>query len=66
MKHEKDLLVNSEKRALDEVGSLSQRVHRLQVEVVVMHRSSYFMCDMLIVSCYVGKFGHHSKCTGSS
>lgn len=40
LKHEKDLLVNSEKRALDEVGSLSQRVHRLQVEVVFMHRSS--------------------------
>ncbi|XXG77177.1 hypothetical protein AAC387_Pa08g1378 [Persea americana] len=33
LKHEKDLLVNSEKRALDEVGSLSQRVHRLQASL---------------------------------
>lgn len=30
LKREKDLLLNSEKRALDEVQDLSQRVHRLQ------------------------------------
>lgn len=31
LKHEKEILVNSEKRALDEVRSLIERVHRLQV-----------------------------------
>ena len=31
MKNEKEILLNSEKRALDEVHSLSERVHRLQV-----------------------------------
>ncbi|KAM7532425.1 hypothetical protein LguiB_035835 [Lonicera macranthoides] len=30
LKHEKEMLVNSEKRACDEVRSLSERVHRLQ------------------------------------
>lgn len=32
LKQEKDMLVNSEKRASDEVRSMSERVHRLQVE----------------------------------
>lgn len=31
LKHEKEMLVNSEKRACDEVCNLSERVHRLQV-----------------------------------
>lgn len=31
LKHEKEMLSNSEKRASDEVCSLSERVHRLQV-----------------------------------
>lgn len=31
LKNEKEMLVNAEKRALDEVRNLSQRVHRLQV-----------------------------------
>lgn len=66
LKHEKDILVNSEKRALDEVRSLSERVHRLQVAVLLCIESFSFMCDMLIVFCYVGKFGHHSKRRGSS
>ncbi|XP_008793820.2 nuclear-pore anchor isoform X1 [Phoenix dactylifera] len=30
LKHEKEILINSEKRASDEVRSLSERVHRLQ------------------------------------
>lgn len=32
LKHEKEMLANSERRASDEVRSLSERVHRLQVE----------------------------------
>ena len=35
LKLEKDMLANAEKRACDEVHSLSERVHRLQVYVVV-------------------------------
>ena len=31
LKHEKEMFSNSEKRAFDEVRSLSERVHRLQV-----------------------------------
>lgn len=31
LKNEKEMLVNAEKRALEEVRGLSQRVHRLQV-----------------------------------
>ena len=31
LKHEKEMLLNAEKRACDEVRSLSGRVHRLQV-----------------------------------
>lgn len=31
LKHEKEMMVNSEKRACDEVCNLSERVHRLQV-----------------------------------
>lgn len=31
LKHEKEMLFNSEKRACDEVCNLSERVHRLQV-----------------------------------
>ncbi|XP_024018829.1 nuclear-pore anchor isoform X2 [Morus notabilis] len=33
LKNEKEMLVNAEKRALDEVRNLSQRVHRLQVSL---------------------------------
>ncbi|XP_062093054.1 nuclear-pore anchor [Humulus lupulus] len=33
LKHEKEMLVNAEKRALDEVRSLSERVHRLQTSL---------------------------------
>ncbi|KAL8470223.1 hypothetical protein ACS0TY_032908 [Phlomoides rotata] len=33
LKHEKEILQNSEKRAFDEVRSLSERVHRLQVSL---------------------------------
>ncbi|KAF4389040.1 hypothetical protein F8388_026769 [Cannabis sativa] len=33
LKHEKEMLVNAEKRALDEVRSLSERVHRLQASL---------------------------------
>ncbi|XP_020091201.1 nuclear-pore anchor isoform X3 [Ananas comosus] len=33
LKHEKEILVNSEKRALDEVRSLIERVHRLQTSL---------------------------------
>lgn len=31
LKHEKEILVNSEKRAIEEVRNLSDKVHRLQV-----------------------------------
>lgn len=31
LKHEKEILNNSERRASDEVRNLSERVHRLQV-----------------------------------
>ncbi|KAF5201131.1 Nuclear-pore anchor, partial [Thalictrum thalictroides] len=37
LKHEKELLVNSEKRACDEVRSLSERVHRLQATLDTIH-----------------------------
>ncbi|KAL7186962.1 hypothetical protein ACSBR2_028631 [Camellia fascicularis] len=33
LKHEKEMLLNSEKRACDEVRSLSERVHRLQASL---------------------------------
>ncbi|XWS27642.1 hypothetical protein CRYUN_Cryun26dG0135800 [Craigia yunnanensis] len=33
LKHEKDMLANAEKRACDEVRSLSERVHRLQASL---------------------------------
>lgn len=33
LKQEKETLMNSEKRASDEVRSLSERVHRLQVSL---------------------------------
>ncbi|KAL5732092.1 hypothetical protein ACHQM5_004749 [Ranunculus cassubicifolius] len=37
LKHEKELALNSEKRACDEVRSLSERVHRLQATIDTMH-----------------------------
>ena len=35
LKHEKEVLSNAEKRASDEVRSLSERVQRLQVQIVL-------------------------------
>lgn len=52
LKHEKEILVNSEKRALDEVRSLIERVHRLQV--ICCHLfcfslvSTFFICHLWI------------------
>ncbi|XP_031477595.1 nuclear-pore anchor isoform X2 [Nymphaea colorata] len=37
LQHEKDLLLNSEKRALDEVRALSERAHRLQASLDAFH-----------------------------
>uniref|UniRef100_A0A7N0VHG9 Nucleoprotein TPR/MLP1 domain-containing protein n=1 Tax=Kalanchoe fedtschenkoi TaxID=63787 RepID=A0A7N0VHG9_KALFE len=37
LKHEKEMLSNSEKRACDEVRSLSERVHRLQASLDTIH-----------------------------
>ncbi|XP_062220247.1 nuclear-pore anchor-like [Phragmites australis] len=37
LKHEKEILVNSEKRALDEVHGLTERVHRLQATIDTIH-----------------------------
>ncbi|XP_010260814.1 PREDICTED: nuclear-pore anchor isoform X2 [Nelumbo nucifera] len=37
LKHEKEMLLNSEKRACDEVKSLSERVHRLQASLDTIH-----------------------------
>ncbi|KAK3159063.1 hypothetical protein QOZ80_2AG0145200 [Eleusine coracana subsp. coracana] len=37
LKHEKDILVKSEKRASDEVHDLTERVHRLQATIDTMH-----------------------------
>ncbi|CAN6457286.1 unnamed protein product [Victoria cruziana] len=37
LQHEKDLLLNSEKRALDEVRALSERAHRLQANLDAFH-----------------------------
>uniref|UniRef100_A0A5B6ZUV8 Putative nuclear-pore anchor isoform X1 n=1 Tax=Davidia involucrata TaxID=16924 RepID=A0A5B6ZUV8_DAVIN len=36
LKHEKEILLNSEKRACDEVRSLSERVHRLQASLDIV------------------------------
>ncbi|KAI4982010.1 hypothetical protein ZWY2020_022502 [Hordeum vulgare] len=37
LKHEKEILVKSERRSLDEVNSLSERVHRLQATIDTIH-----------------------------
>ncbi|KAL6633570.1 hypothetical protein ACP70R_026241 [Stipagrostis hirtigluma subsp. patula] len=37
LKHEKEILVKSEKRALDEVHDLTERVHRLQATIDTIH-----------------------------
>ncbi|KAF3793361.1 Nuclear-pore anchor [Nymphaea thermarum] len=37
LQHEKDLLLNSEKRAFDEVRALSERAHRLQASLDAFH-----------------------------
>ncbi|XAR59903.1 hypothetical protein NMG60_11015913 [Bertholletia excelsa] len=37
LKHEKEMLLNSEKRACDEVRSLSERVYRLQASLDTIH-----------------------------
>nr|CAN80561.1 hypothetical protein VITISV_040288 [Vitis vinifera] len=42
LKHEKEMLSNSEKRASDEVRSLSERVHRLQATLDTIHSTEEF------------------------
>lgn len=42
LKHEKEMLSNSEKRASDEVCSLSERVHRLQATLDTIHSTEEF------------------------
>uniref|UniRef100_A0ACD5YQH7 Uncharacterized protein n=1 Tax=Avena sativa TaxID=4498 RepID=A0ACD5YQH7_AVESA len=37
LKHEKDILVKSERRSLDEVHNLTERVHRLQATIDTIH-----------------------------
>lgn len=36
LKHQKEILANSEKRATEEVRNLSDKVHRLQVRLLII------------------------------
>lgn len=52
LKHEKDMLVNAEKRALDEVRSLSERVYRLQVLFPPMSVIHFLRFTLVLTSSY--------------
>lgn len=43
LKHQKEILVNSEKRAMEEVRNLSDKVHRLQVRILIISYLTYLI-----------------------
>lgn len=53
LKQEKETLQNSEKRAFDEVRSLSERVHRLQVFIVALYIKLYYTVSAFYFDLYL-------------
>ena len=60
LKHEKEILVKSERRSLDEVHDLTARVHRLQVflaatSTTLKSHSRGFLCFAIMDDCVAKK-----------